>query len=242
MSPLTQAKILRLLQEQQFDRLGGNETVQTDVRILAATNQDLDHLVARGKFRQDLYYRLSVFTIQLPPLRERDGDLPLLIQHYLHRFKRELGKEVQSVAADALELLQRYSWPGNVRELQSVLKQALLQATGLVLVADFLPASVQEQPSQDDNLAGQAAAVPEERDELPLGDFIEEQLRTGGDNLYAETLRRMERILLTRVLQRTHGNQLKAARILGITRGSLRTKIRDLGITIGRTVSGSGDA
>ena len=139
MAPLTQAKMLRLLQEQKFERLGGNETVTTDVRVLAATNQDLEALVAQGKFRQDLYYRLSVFTIRLPPLRERGDDLLLLVQHYLRRFNRELGKDVQTVAPEALEVLRQYPWPGNVRELQSALKQALLRASGSVLMPEFLP-------------------------------------------------------------------------------------------------------
>src|SRR5262249_20262103 len=122
MSPLTQSKMLRLLQEQRFERLGGNETIQTDVRVLAATNRDLEAMVARGRFRRDLYSRLGVFTIRRPPLGERGDDLPLLVQHYLRRFDRELGKDVQAVAPEVLELLRRYPWPGNVRELQSVLK------------------------------------------------------------------------------------------------------------------------
>src|SRR5207302_6278833 len=115
MTPLAQAKMLRFLQEQKFERLGGDETVTTDVRILAATNQDLEALVAQGRFRQDLYYRLGVFTIRLPPLRERGDDLLLLVQHYLRRFSRELGKDVQTVAPAALEALRQYPWPGNVR-------------------------------------------------------------------------------------------------------------------------------
>src|SRR5438045_8029942 len=128
--PLTlQAKILRLLQEQSFERVGGSETVRTDVRLIAATHRDLKALSAEGNFRADLYYRLSVFTIQLPPLRERGEDLPVLVQHYLRRFSRELGREVREVAPEALERLRRYAWPGNIRELQSVLKQALLRAS-----------------------------------------------------------------------------------------------------------------
>ncbi len=142
MSPLTQSKMLRLLQDQTFERLGGNETIRTDVRVLAATNTNLESAVAAGGFRHDLYYRLSVFTIHLPPLRERGDDLQLLVGHYLRRFNRELGKDVQGLPPDTLELLRRYPWPGNVRELQSVLKQALLQAAGPVLLPDFLPPSV----------------------------------------------------------------------------------------------------
>ena len=240
MSPLTQSKVLRLLQEQQFERVGGNETLQSDVRVLAASNQDLEALVAAGRFRQDLYYRLSVFTIRLPGLRERGDDLLLLVKHYLRRFNRELGKDVQQIAPEAMAFLRDYPWPGNIRELQSVLKQALLLAAGPILVPDFLPASLRKggadrqaaalasQP-QADALDGFAAFAP----------HVEARLKEGAENLYEEMLRRMERLLLTRVLQHTGGNQLQAAKILGITRGSLRTKIRDLGITIARTISGS---
>src|ERR1700720_679000 len=135
-----QAKMLRLLQEQAFERVGGSETVRTDVRLIAATHRDLKLSSAEGKFRPDLYYRLGVFTIHLPPLRERGDDLPMLVRHYLRRFSRELGREVDEVAPEALERLCRCSWPGNIRELQSVLKQALLQARGTTLLPASLPA------------------------------------------------------------------------------------------------------
>src|SRR5437588_4161101 len=134
-----QPKMLRLLQEQAFERVGGNETVRTDVRLIAATHRDLKAWSEEGKFRPDLYYRLGVFTIPLPPLRERGDDLSLLVRHYLRRFSRELGREVREVAPEALERLLNYPWPGNIRELQSVLKQALLQASGTVLLPAFLP-------------------------------------------------------------------------------------------------------
>src|SRR5713101_8108379 len=139
MPPPAQAKLLRVLQEQAFERVGGNETIRTDVRLIAATHHDLKADAAEGKFRPDLYYRLGVFTIHLPPLRERGEDLPLLVRHYLRRFSRDLGREVQEVAPDVLERLRGYSWPGNIRELQSVLKQALLRASGSVLLPAFLP-------------------------------------------------------------------------------------------------------
>ena len=128
-----------MLQEQAFERVGGNETVRTDVRLIAATHRDLKAWSDEGKFRPDLYYRLGVFTIHLPPLRERGDDLPLLVQFYLRRFSRELGREVREVAPEAMERLRGYSWPGNIRELQSVLKQALLRANGPVLLPAFLP-------------------------------------------------------------------------------------------------------
>src|SRR6202140_3745720 len=134
-----QAKILRLLQEQSFERVGGNETVRTDVRLIAATHRDLTAQSAEGKFRSDLYYRLGVFTIHMPPLRERGDDLLMLVQHYLKRISRELGREIREVAPEALERLRNHPWPGNIRELQSALKQALLQASGTILLAAFLP-------------------------------------------------------------------------------------------------------
>src|SRR5262249_49856077 len=139
-----QAKVLRLLQEQSFERVGGNETIRTDVRLIAATHRDLKAWSDAGRFRPDLYYRLGVFGIHLPPLRERGDDLPLLVRHCLRRFSRELWREVREVAPEALERLRSYSWPGNVRELQSVLKQALLQARGTTLLPGFLPALPQE--------------------------------------------------------------------------------------------------
>jgi two-component system nitrogen regulation response regulator GlnG len=227
MSPLIQSKLLRVLQEQRFERLGGNETIQTDVRVLAATNKDLEAMVAAGTYRQDLYYRLSVFAISLPPLRERDDDLSLLVNHYLRRYNRELGKDVRSVALPALEVLRENPWPGNVRELQSVLKQAMLQATGTVLVPEFLPATLFK--------LGQPA-VGDQDGVCTLEKLIEDQLTSGKDGLYEFTVHHVERILLTRVLQHTGGTQLRAAKILGITRGSLRHKLRVLGISIGRSV------
>src|SRR6516162_6018598 len=129
-----QSKMLRVLQDQSFERIGGNETVRTDVRLIAASHRDLKADSADGKFRPDLYYRLGVFTIHLPPLRERGEDLPLLVRHYLRRFSRELGRGGHEIAPEALERLRSYPWPGNVRELQSVLTPALLRARGTALL------------------------------------------------------------------------------------------------------------
>jgi nitrogen regulation protein NR(I) len=237
MTPLTQTKLLRVLQEQRFERVGGNETVQTDVRLIAATNRPLEEMVAREEFRGDLYYRLNVFKIHLPPLRERPEDLPDLVRHFLQRYNHELNKEVHSAAAETLSALQRYPWPGNVRELQSVLKQAMLHATGPVLAASFLPAAIQHPQAARVNghaLAGGCNAVRLLETEWER--HVEERIAAGSQELYAETLALMERQLLTAVLRHTQGNQVQAARILGITRGSLRTKIRALGITIERAV------
>jgi two-component system nitrogen regulation response regulator GlnG len=223
MTPLTQTKILRVLQEQQFERVGGNETITTDVRLIAATNRNLEDLIASGQFRSDLYYRLKVYTIQLPPLRERAEDLPLLVDHFLRRFSKELGKDVQRVAPQALDILKRYAWPGNLRELQSVLKQALLQATGTVLVPEFLPGIVRGE--------ARPSAAPEGALTLyDLDQFIKDRLQAGTTNLYVEWQGIVEKHLLEQVLLHTGGNQVQASRLLGINRSTLRSKIQALGI------------
>jgi two-component system nitrogen regulation response regulator GlnG len=223
-----QAKMLRLLQEQAFERVGGNETIRTDVRLIAATHHDLKADAAEGKFRSDLYYRLSVFTIHLPPLRERGDDLPLLVQYYVRRFGRELEREVQKVAPEAMGRLRHYAWPGNIRELQSVLKQALLQARGTVLLPAFLP-DLSEQPGEPDSAVLAGADVD-------LEGFIRPRLVPETSDLYAETHRQIDRFLLPRVLDYTGGNQHQAARLLGIARQTLRQKLRDLGLHITHSI------
>jgi two-component system nitrogen regulation response regulator GlnG len=230
MSPLVQSKLLRVLQQQEFERVGGNQTIKTDVRVVAATNRNLEKMVADGEFRPDLYYRLSGFAIHLPGLRERPDDLLLLVDHCLTQFNRELNKEVDGVAPEALDLLAKYSWPGNIRELQNVLKQAMLQATGPVLVAEFLPANLREMAG------GLGREDDRDGDDGDLHEFVAQRLNADTSNLYAETLEVVERYLVTRVLRAADGNQSKAAKILGITRGSLRNKIRSLGISIDRLV------
>ena len=224
MPAATQAKMLRVLQEQTFERVGGNETIRTDVRLIAATNRDLAAWSAEGKFRPDLYYRLGVFTIHLPPLRERGGDLPLLVRHFLRRFSKELGREVQEVAPNALERLCGHSWPGNIRELQSVLKQALLQASGPVLLPAFLPGLAGE--------PGETAAASRPGEDLGFAAYIGQRLGSDARDLYAEVHRQLDRVLLPRVMEYTNGNQHQAARLLGIARQTLRLKLRDLGLHV----------
>jgi nitrogen regulation protein NR(I) len=233
MSPLIQSKVLRVLQEQRFERVGGNSTLETDVRIIAATNCDLEHMVAEGHFRGDLYYRLNGFTIQLPPLRERGDDLLFLLEHFLHRFRHELGKEVHAISPDALQLLMQYGWPGNVRELQSVLKQSLLQTAGPVIIPAFLPEVVHREGLPRVFSASQELSSN-------LQPLVEGRLQAGSTNLYAETVELMERYLITQVLRATDGNQSHAAIILGITRGCLRRKIRTLKIGIRTSIGANG--
>jgi DNA-binding NtrC family response regulator len=230
----TQAKILRLLQDQSFERVGGNETVRTDVRLIAATHRDLKVWSVEGKFRPDLYYRLGVFTIHLPPLRERGDDLELLVQFYLRRVSRDLGREVREVAPEALARLRGYAWPGNVRELQSLLKQAILRAHGPVLLADFLP-ELPELPGEP------AAPVAAQGGRVDLEAFIHQRLGPDCRDLYKETLRELDRLLLPRVLEYTGFNQQRAALVLGIARQTLRAKLRDLGLHVGHSVEAHED-
>jgi DNA-binding NtrC family response regulator len=239
MALTVQSKVLRLLQEQRFERVGGNETIQTDVRIIAATNRDLEEMVEKGDFREDLFYRLNGFTINLPPLRERQSDLPQLIQHFLARLSPQLGKSyVEGISPEATELLTAYDWPGNIRELQSVIRQSLLNSTGPVIVPDFLPPEVRSAASAQTKPAQAGPSSPGDDESYNLKLFLDEQLSGPNepDNLHAETIEFVERYLLMRVLDQAKGNQSQASRILGITRGSLRNKIRTLGISIEQVV------
>ncbi len=230
MTPLMQSKVLRVLQDKRFERVGGNDTVESDVWIVAATNRDLEAMVGSGQFRADLYYRLNGFPIVLPPLRERVEDIPLLVEHFLARFAQELGKPLSEVSCQTMDLLVRYAWPGNVRELQATLKQAIIQATGPVLLPEFLPAALREAGPPNGTAA---PCTPAGR----LEEFMDARLRAGTRSLHADLVAHVERVLLDHVLRHTEGNQSQAARILGITRGCLRNKIREQGIRMSRTVS-----
>ncbi len=233
MSPLVQGKVLRLLQEQRFERVGGNETIQTNVRLIAATNRDLEEMVEEGDFRADLFYRLNGVTIFLPPLRERKDDVPQLLQHFLARASIELGKpEIEGISPEALELLIRYDWPGNVRELQSIVRQAVLKSTGPVIVPEFLPPEVRGE--------SRTSSADDEEDGLPpsnLRNFINRRIQADSTDLYAEAVEMMERYLFTRVLQETEGNQSRAAELLGITRGKVRDRIAAFNISLGKNVT-----
>jgi two-component system nitrogen regulation response regulator GlnG len=220
MSPMTQTKILRVLQGQEFERVGGNELIRTDVRLIAATNRNLEEMVGEGTFRGDLYYRLNVFTILLPPLRDRGDDIPLLARHFVNRFAKELNKEVHTIPDDTLALLSEYAWPGNVREFQSAIKQALLQTTGPVLLPEFLPPMVRSGTISDQG----------ELDLGSLSQFVRHQIAAGTSNLYAEYQAVVDRSLLKEVLDNTGGNLTHAAKLLGITRTTLRTKLAALGL------------
>jgi nitrogen regulation protein NR(I) len=229
MTPATQPKLLRLLQEQQFERVGGEETVCTDVRVLAATNQDLEGKVAAGRFRRDLLYRLQVFTIQLPPLRERKEDLPLLVGHILKLLNRELVKRVSSVAPDTMRLLEAYPWPGNVRELQSAIKYAYVQSPGEVILSDCLPAQIRGD-------AQSARLAPEEGGQLEVAEYVADLLRAGESDIYQKVSGAVDRVVMETVLRHVKGNQVHASEVLGISRTTLRTKLRALGLAIEKQI------
>jgi DNA-binding NtrC family response regulator len=204
----TQGKMLRLLQDQTFERVGGNETIRTDVRVIAATNRDLKTMSEAGHFRPDLYYRLSVFTIPLPPLRERGDDLPMLVQHYIRSFNRELGREIREIAPEALALLSAYSWPGNIRELRNVIHRALLLRKGPMIDAPDL--TFDQELSVD--TSGALGEVP------------------GGTTL-EQILDRVTRQVVEAALKRYNNNRERVAQELGLSRSTLFKRLKEWGMT-----------
>ncbi len=227
-----QAKLLRVLQEREFSRVGGHALIPADCRIIAATNQDLEQAAAAGKFREDLFFRLKVVVINVPPLRNRREDIPLLVDFFLDRVNRNHGFQVKGIAPDALSRLAEYGWPGNVRELENVLIRAAALAPNRILTAEDIP-------------FGNDGAARALQSEAPLDEIVavkvREHMREFGDvlprNLYARTLEIVEKPLIEAVLERTSGNQLRAAEILGINRNTLRKKIGELGIELKRSSS-----
>jgi two-component system nitrogen regulation response regulator GlnG len=231
MPPAVQAKILRVLQEQRFERVGGNEMVETQVRVLTATNQDLPQLVAEGRFRKDLYYRLNVVTIRVPPLRDRAEDVAELANYFLFRYDRKLDMDLRGFAPEALDLLQAYAWPGNVRELQGVIKQAMLNASGHLILPEFLPEFLVRPPEA----ATPVAAGGE--DELHLNALIDTLLPRGDGKLYEQVIAAVERVLFTRVLRHTHGHQAQASDLLGLNRSTLRHRLKTLGLAVDKSLT-----
>ncbi|HEX4612458.1 MAG TPA: sigma-54 dependent transcriptional regulator, partial [Urbifossiella sp.] len=221
MAPAAQAKLLRVLQEQRFDRVGGNSPVATDVRVIAATNHDLETMVAAGRFRRDLLYRLNGFVIALPPLRDRREDLPLLVEHLLRQAGRRLGKTLRSVAPDAQRVLDQHGWPGNVRELQNVIRFASIKAAGDVLTRDCLPAALTGEGGPGP--PGQRPADPAD-----VRQFVRNLLAAGSVDIYRRVLAEVDRVVVGEVLQHVAGNQVHASELLGISRNTLRAKIQVL--------------
>jgi len=196
-----QAKLLRVLQEREIERVGGERTIKVDVRIISATNADLRELVKAKAFREDLFYRLNVVPIYMPPLRARKGDIPLLVDHFLAKYNRQFNRQVRGFSPAALEVLQAYDWPGNVRELQNVVERLVVISKHAVIQLRDLPLDLRSA-------------------QAPLAERLSEEERD-----LREALQQFERDYIRRVLEKTHWNQTAAARILGIHRNTMQAKI-----------------
>lgn len=223
-----QAKLLRVLQEKEITRTGGNQVMPVDVRIVAASNQDLAAMVRDKTFREDLFYRLNVVPIHLPPLRERKEDIEPLVDFFLNRAKEELGVQTREVSQEALNLLKRHHWPGNVRELENVIKRATLLSPNQALMPADFPGlfSNGDLNGQEDSLEALVARkLQNSLAQMDLQDL---------DNLYEMVLHQVERPLINIILQQTRGNQVRTAEILGINRNTLRKKIKTLDIAVKR--------
>jgi two-component system nitrogen regulation response regulator GlnG len=227
-----QAKLLRVLQEREFSRIGSHEVIKADCRIIAATNQNLERAIGESKFREDLFFRLNVVPIRVPPLRERREDIPELIRYFIDKANREFGTSVTGLAAEAEEILVAQNWQGNVRELENTLvRAAVLAPAGTLMPADF-PLSRSEGPSRFDELS------LEQLIRMKLQEHLQQSGNGELHDLYEQILQRVERPLLELVIERANGNQLKAASMLGINRNTLRKKITQLEIDVRRTGRG----
>ncbi|MBL8813213.1 MAG: sigma-54-dependent Fis family transcriptional regulator [Planctomycetaceae bacterium] len=220
-----QARILRLLQDGQFQRVGGNQTLKVDVRVIAATNQNLDQMIEQGRFRQDLYYRLRGVTITLPPLRDRCEDIPEIAHALMFRYNQQLGTQVQSISPEALELLVNHRWPGNIRELQSVIREALIISMGTVLLPEFLP--LDSRPDTAEDVRTEIAAIPQDAWQS-LGKQVDEWLDQRIPDFYRRILLEFDRLLINSAMSRAGGLQTHAAELLGLSRPTLRSKLRSL--------------
>ena len=208
MSPALQAKLLRVLQEREFERVGDSHTIKIDVRVIAATHSDLERMVADGSFRQDLYYRLNVIPVKLPPLRDRRDDIPLLVQHFLQKLCADLERETVTMSQDAMRRLMAYSWPGNVRQLENIVERALAFSKGRpqIDVADLGPEIVEPR-----------GETPRDESWLP-DEGLDFESYIGG----------LELALIRRSLQKTHGNKRQAAKLLNLKRTTLIEKLKRL--------------
>jgi two-component system nitrogen regulation response regulator GlnG len=231
MTPATQTKILRVLQSGTFERVGGNQAIKVDVRVIAATNKPLEEAVANKQFREDLFYRLNVVRIHLPPLRERREDVRLLVNYFL----KKLAPKPRSISPDALRALEDYHWPGNVRELENVMQRALVVTKGDAILPGDLPAEIAGAPSQGERRrAGESGPYANAGAQPPAGDIpslAQALFRWARKESKLKVIPAVERELIIEALKETGGNQVQAAKILGITRATLRKRIDKFKIT-----------
>ncbi len=202
LSPMLQVKLLRVLQEKEFEQVGGIKTIKIDVRVIAATNRDIKKALEGGLLREDLYYRLNVISINIPPLREHKEDIPLLVEYFLQKFNRESGKNIKGVSPQAMDMLMNYNWPGNVREVENVIERAVILGSKNTLLPQSLPLHLKEESDKME------IHIPPEG--IPL--------------------EKVEKSLIREALKMTKGNQSRAAKLLDISRNTLRYRIRKFGI------------
>jgi len=211
-----QVKILRALQESEFERVGGIKTTRVDVRLIAATNRNLELEIEAGRFRKDLYYRLAVVPIVLPALRERQSDIPMLTHHFIEKYNRKLNKKIEGISDEALALLQAYAWPGNIRELENLMERVLLFADGPKIAAKDLPDQIRQAAVET------PAAASTTADGTPA--------ETGLKDIVRMKSAALEKDLIAKALDETGGNVTRAARLLQISRKSLQTKMKEFGL------------
>ncbi len=220
--PSTQVKLLRVLQQQTFQRVGGTEAIFVDVRVLAATHRNLETMIREGKFREDLFHRLNVVCLQLPPLRERREDIPVLVRHFLRKYAGDFGVESPAISADALAVLQADSWPGNVRELENMVRRLLLGARGLSISADAVRQTLAARNAESAPLGNGFTVF--------AADLLARAQKGELQDAHARMMSEAEREILTQAITLAEGNQAKAARWLGLSRFTLREKLKQLGL------------
>jgi transcriptional regulator with GAF, ATPase, and Fis domain len=234
-----QVKLLRAIQESEFERVGGIKTIKVDVRLITATNRDLEQEIQRGNFREDLYYRLNVVPLQIPPLRRRTGDIPLLVQHIIKKFNERLKKNIQGIADDALATLEVHNWPGNIRELENVIERTILFCKGeriervdlqLGLTPEPAHAAAMPQVSRTTSSGGLSPVVDDEPDDEAVGGELAGSTSGSLKDIVRAETSRVERELIVKALDETGGNVTQAARLLKISRKSLQMKMKELGL------------
>ena len=230
-----QVKLLRAIQESEFERVGGIKTLKVDVRLITATNRDLEQEIMRGNFREDLYYRLNVVPLQIPPLRKRRGDIPMLVQHIIKKFNERLKKAISGIADDALAVLETHNWPGNIRELENVLERTILFTKGDRIERSDLQLGGAGDPAPHghatSSTTGPIPPITEDDldDSIAPGEHAGSQSGSLKDIVRAETSR-VERELIVKALDETGGNVTQAARLLKISRKSLQMKMKEFGL------------
>jgi nitrogen regulation protein NR(I) len=229
--PRTQVKLLRVLQQQTFQRVGGTEELSVDVRVIAATHRDLEGMIQEGKFREDLFHRLNVVCLQLPPLRERREDIPALVDHFLRKYASEFGIESPVIPSEAMAVLQADSWPGNVRELENITRRLLLAARGLSITTEAVRQALASRHASADSTEASFTEY--------ASDLLIRAQRGELQDAHGRMLREAEREILTQAITLAEGNQAKAARWLGLSRLTLREKLKHLGLHPSSVDSGS---